>query len=156
MGNYTEIEVEFIERTLELIDQYNANLDKYPFEKQFNHTLLLNCMLGLIIMPKEKVVAYIPNERLTSDYKAQIGLIESDINPDIKTLQELIQRLRNSIAHFNIKVISEDDHKRIDLINFIDSENGNKLLASFRANEILNFLKYYSSCLIENIKKHKK
>ena len=28
---------------------------------------------------------------------------------DIKTLQNLIQRLRNSIAHFNINVISDDD-----------------------------------------------
>jgi|GEM_PF-2755614 len=97
MGNYTEIEVEFIERTLELIDQYNADLDKYPFEKQFNHTLLLNCMLGLIIMPKEKVVAYIPNERLTSDYKAQIGLIESDINPDIS--KRLANPIYKSLAY---------------------------------------------------------
>ena len=53
MGNYTKIEVEFIERTLELIEQYYAELEKYPYKKQFNYTLILNCMLGLIIMPKE-------------------------------------------------------------------------------------------------------
>jgi hypothetical protein len=112
-------------------------------------------MLGLIIMPKEKAISFVPNERLTNDYKKQIGLEITEIHEDIKTLRELIQRLRNSIAHFNIRVISEDDQKRIDWIEFVDSENGNKLLVRFRASEIFSFLKYYSSCLINNIKKYK-
>ena len=156
MGNYKEIETEFIERTLKLIEQYYDGLeDKYHYEKQFNYTLILNCMLGLIIMPKEKVISYIPTERLTTEYKNKIGLEVSEIHEDIKTLKELIQRLRNSIAHFNIKVISEDENNRIDWIHFIDSENGKKLLVRFRANEILPFLKYYSSCLLKNISNYK-
>lgn len=155
MGNYTDLEVEFIERTMELIEQYYGELEKYRYEKQFNYTLILNCMLGLIVMPKEKVISYVPNDRLTSDFKKHIGLVNSDLHDDIKTLRNLIQRLRNSIAHFNINVISEDDQKRIDWIEFIDSENGNKSIARFRANEILPFLKHYSSSLLENIKKYK-
>jgi len=155
MGNYPELEIDFIKRTMELIHQYYSELEKYPYEKQYNYTLILNCMLGLIVMPKEKVISYVPNDRLTSDFKKQIGLDSSVIDDDIKKLQSLIQGLRNSIAHFNINVISEDEKKRIDWIEFIDSENDNKVIAKFRANEILPFLKHYSSSLLENIKKYK-
>jgi hypothetical protein len=55
MGNYHNIEREFVERTLQLIDQYYEVLDHYPFEEQFNYTLTINCLLGLIVMPKERV-----------------------------------------------------------------------------------------------------
>ena len=154
MGNYSEIEIEFIERTVELIEQYCSDLEKYPFEKQFNHTLVINCMLGLIIMPKEKVITYVPNERLTTEYKNHIGLQHTEIHKDIKTLRDLIQRLRNSIAHFSINVISDDEHKRIDWIEFIDSENGGKSLARFKESEIFPFLKHYSTNLVENMKKY--
>ena len=74
MGNYAEIEIEFIERTIDLIEQYCSDLEKYSLEKQFNHTLVINCMLGLIVMPKEKAIPYIPNERLVAEYKDKIGL----------------------------------------------------------------------------------
>ena len=155
MSKYEDLEINFIERTMELIEQYNHESEKYPFEKQYNHTLLLNCMLGLIVMPKEKVITYVPNDRLTSEFKKGIGLTDSYIHDDIKTLRELIQRLRNSIAHFNINVISEDNKNRIDLIEFIDSENGNKTIARFREPEILPFLQHYSVRLLTNIKKNK-
>jgi len=155
MGNYKDLEVEFIERTMELIQQYYDVLENYPYEKQYNYTLTINCLLGLIVMPKEKVVTYVPNNQLTNEFKKQIGLDSSFIHDDIKTLQNLIQRLRNSIAHFNINVISDDEKKHIDWIEFIDSENNDKLIVKFRANEILPFLKYYSSSLLENLKKYK-
>jgi hypothetical protein len=154
MGNYSKIEIDFIERTIELIEQYCSDLEKYPFEKQFNHTLVINCMLGLIIMPKEKAISYIPNERLITKYKNKIGLQHTVIHEDIKTLRELIKRLRHSVAHFSINVISEDENNRIDWIEFVDNENGGKVLARFKESEILTFLKHYTSFLVENMKKY--
>lgn len=156
MGNYRDLELEFIERTMELISQYHETLDKYPFEKQFNHTLTINCLLGLIVMPKEKVVTYIPNKRLTNEIKKQIGLETSEIGEGIKTLRDFIQRLRHSVAHFDICVISEDENFHIDLIEFKDAQNNGTTIARIKSNELLPFLKYYSGILIHNLKKYRK
>ena len=54
MGNYYQLEIDFVRRTLDLIEQYEHLKDQFPFEQQFNHTLLTNCLLGLIVLPKEK------------------------------------------------------------------------------------------------------
>ncbi len=53
MGNYRNFEQDFVARTVELIEQYNQLIVDESFERQFNYTLTLNCLLGLIVMPKE-------------------------------------------------------------------------------------------------------
>jgi len=151
MGNYHEIEPEFIQRTLQLIDQYYAILDQFPFEKQFNYTLTINCLLGLIVMPKEKVISYVSTERLTNELLVRIGAPSLVISKKISTVRELIQSLRNAIAHFEIHVISDDDQNRIDWLEFSDSKNGVNPVARFRANEIQPFLRYYASSLLQNM-----
>jgi hypothetical protein len=151
MGNYKDIEKDFIERTIQLIGQYYDNLGQYAFEEQFNYTLTINCLLGLIVMPKERVITFVSNKRLTSQYKEQIGLPTSEIGEGIKTLRDLIYQLRHAVAHFNINVISEGEGNLIDWIEFIDRENNNRLIAKLRASEIFPFLKYYSKCLIDNL-----
>lgn len=156
MGNYHDIEIEFVDRTLRLIDQYLGLVDQFQFEEQFNYTLTLNCLLGLIVMPKERVVSYIPTDRLTSEYKKEIGLVESHISEEIVTLRDLITKLRHSVAHFNISVESEDEKRLVDWVVFKDSENDNLTLARFRANEIVPLLRHYGDCLIENMRKHKR
>ena len=153
MGNYHNIEYDFIERTIRLISQYQAILDQYPFEEQYNYTLTINCLLGLIIMPKERVISFIPITRLTTEFKQTIGLEDSIIHSDIQTLRDLIQTLRHSIAHFDIHIKSDTDENHIDWINFKDTEDGNTI-ASFKANELVPFLEYYSTCLLENLKRH--
>ena len=42
---YDTIDYDFIKRTLEIIDEYQGDNDV---------TLLINCCLGLLILPKEK------------------------------------------------------------------------------------------------------
>lgn len=155
MGNYRDLEPEFIERTIKLIDQYTDLCTKFPFDEQYNYTLTINCLLGLIVMPKARVVSYIPKTRLTNTFKEEIGLIQSVINPDIITLQELITNLRNSVAHFDMKVVSGNDNNLIDYIEFNDTEK-NAIIAKFCANELFIFLKYYSNCLLENLSRYKK
>ena len=155
MGNYQNIEAEFISRTIRLIDQYYNDLNKFPFEEQYNYTLTLNCLLGLIVMPKERVVAYIPPLRITENLKNEIGLELSELSPDIQTLRDLIHRLRHSIAHFDINIVSEDNQNRIDFIEFIDSQNNEVVVAKFKSQELLPFLKYYSSCLLENLERYR-
>ena len=102
MGNYRNIETYFIERTLELISQYEAKMYDYEFDKQFNHTLLINCLLGLVVFPKVKSITYLPNDRIDNKLKENMGIVNSTFNHEIKELRNLIIALRNCIAHFDI------------------------------------------------------
>jgi len=47
----------------------------------------------------------------------------ADIFLSCKTIKELIERLRHSIAHFSIQVISDDEERPIDWIEFNDAPN---------------------------------
>ncbi|WP_237673247.1 HEPN family nuclease, partial [Salmonella enterica] len=48
MGNYSDFETDFVQRTLALIDQYIEMIVVLgiPFRVQYNNTLNLNCLLG--------------------------------------------------------------------------------------------------------------
>ncbi len=156
MGNYRELEYEFIERSLALIEQYESIYPKFDFKEQYNYTLLINCLLGLIVMPKEKIISYIPKEQLTIETKNKIGLKNSWINSDIKNMKDLIIALRHSIAHFDIQVESKDEKFLIDEIIFKDKERGSSYeIVRFEARDLLPFIKYYSNWLLENLRKHK-
>jgi len=155
MGNYHNLESDFIERTLRLIDQYYSVLDKYPFEEQFNYTLTINCLLGLIVMPKEKVITYVPTDRLTQENLAKIGVPSLEVNPKIRTLRDLIISLRHAVAHFDIRVISESDENHVDWLEFTDSESGGEIVAKFRSNELLPFLRHYATCLMQNMERNR-
>jgi len=159
MGNYKNIEHDFIDRTMKLIAQYESILHKYKFEEQYNFTLLLNCLLGVIILPKERLYSHIPNFRLTKILKSEMGLNESNINADYKTLRGLVYALRNSIAHYSFEIISQTDDYLIDRIVFRTPQgSGNELIADFKSTELLPFLRYYAdwikSNLIEDRKRH--
>jgi len=100
MGNYTDIEYEFVERTLALITQYEKVMYQYPPAEQYNHTLLINCLTGLVVMPKERTINAIPKDRLLSHVKKDMGLCHTWINPDITTLRDFMVNLRHAVAHF--------------------------------------------------------
>jgi len=158
MGNYRNLETDFIERTLELIAQYEVRLNDYDFDHQYNHTLIINCLLGLIVLPKERIISFLPKHRLSDNkLKYEMGITYSTFNDDITDLKDLIIALRHTIAHFNIEFISNDDNFLIDSIQFKDKEKGeNYIVASFVPNELLNFIRYYAYWLVHNIREHSK
>ena len=69
------------------MDQYYGVLDNYPFEEQFNYTLTINCLLGLIVMPKERVITFVPTDRLTSDLLNNIGAPSLEVGVNMKLPQ---------------------------------------------------------------------
>lgn len=155
MGNYNNLERDFIERTLALIAQYEGDLHQYEFKQQYNYTLLINCLLGIIVMPKERTVTRIPNDRLTFDLKNQMGLVDSVVNLEIRTIRELIIALRHSIAHFDIQIISHDTELLVDEIIFRNRENGDDYeIVKFSAEELLPFIRYFGTWLIRNIEEY--
>ncbi len=152
--NYAQIEIEFIARTLDLIDQYEGVRKQFHAENQYNHTLLINCLVGLIILPKEKTLSHIPRERLDLQKTlAQCGIKQSTFNKEIKDTRELFHRLRNAVAHFGIQVESDTKENQIDRIIFTDIEAG-MIVADFHSGEILPFLRYYAETIIGNLKNH--
>lgn len=156
MGNYRNIETDFIERTLELISQYEVKMHDYEFEKQFNHTLLVNSLLGLVVFPKERTISYLPKDRLNDDLKRNMGIVHSTFNPEIIELRQLIIAMRHCIAHFDLKFESNDEEFLIDRIVFNDKEKGEDyIVATFKPNELLGFIRYYGTWLLSNIRNHK-
>lgn len=151
MGNYSDFETEFVERTLALIDQYNAMIEDKPFSEQYNYTLTLNCLLGLIVMPKERVLAYLPTVRLTQDLKAEMGLHRSQLPGSEMNLREFINKMRNSVAHFCVQVESVSDALLVDQIVFKETQGEGNVYATFSAPELLPFLKFYARLLLDNM-----
>ncbi|MCB0461355.1 MAG: hypothetical protein KDC81_01500 [Flavobacteriaceae bacterium] len=69
--------------------QYDSILHQYDFNEQYNYSLLLNCLLGIIIMPKEQFLSHIPNQRITSKLKKEMGLSDSSLIMIMERLQSL-------------------------------------------------------------------
>lgn len=151
MGNYRNFEQDFVNRTIGLIEQYNQLIVDEPFDRQFNYTLTLNCLLGLIVMPKERAINSIPNHRLTVSFKQEMGVNRSEL-PDSRTsLRQLIVKMRHSIAHFDIEVESIDESHLVDFVNFIDTES-HDIYARFHAEEIFPFLQSYAAQLVDSMR----
>ena len=151
MGNYVDFEQDFIMRTMMLIEQYyDEVVPNKPFYEQFNYTLLINCLFGLIVMPKERAMSAIPTTRLTIELKRQMGIQQSHLPSSETTLRDLIIKMRHSVAHCDFEVISQDADNRFDLVNFKDTESKH-VFASFVASEIRPFLRFYTDVLNNNL-----
>jgi hypothetical protein len=152
MGNYKDIEHDFIDRTMKLIAQYETILHKYPFEEQYNYTLLLNCLLGIIVLPKERLYTHIPNPKITEQLKAEMGLNQSTLNVNYTHLRDLIHGLRNAIAHYNFEIVSKPNDFLVDNIVFKKPENeGGEEIANFNSKELLPFIRYYADWIKSNL-----
>jgi len=93
-----EFERDFMRRTLSLVKDY-----KGPYDA----SLLLNCLLGLLIVPKEASLDKIPadpvanlkNWGITPSSIHSFGK-QTDKNQHPKTLRGIVYNLRNAVAHF--------------------------------------------------------
>lgn len=101
-----EFEQEFITRTLSIVQQYEGPNDA---------TLLINCLLGLLVVPRENFLNQIPVEPISKLKEwgisessiAQLGtLTNQNQYPD--TIRGVVYNLRNAVAHFNITPIPKD------------------------------------------------
>jgi HEPN pEK499 p136 len=103
MSYNSDFERAFIERSLALVQEY-----KGPFDA----TLLLNCLLGLLVVPKESCLAAIPQVPIAElkewgiDPKAikSFGKFNGP-NNDPQNLRGLVWRLRNAVAHFHFRPV---------------------------------------------------
>ena len=109
----TNFEIDFIERTKNLVIEYNG---------EYKLTNLLNCLIGLIILPNERAqddfpmvwdeeikdLPIYPDLKILSFEPIQkIDRQSGKITYYPKTLKFFLKKLRNGIAHQNIKPIND-------------------------------------------------
>ena len=67
MGYYTQQEFDFVQRTKKILEQYDSiDFSKNESEK-YEITLLLNCFVGLLILPKEHWYDKLPKTEIDEE-----------------------------------------------------------------------------------------
>lgn len=140
-----EFERDFMGRTLSLVKDYHGNFDA---------TLLLNCLLGLLIVPKETSLNKIPADPVSDLRKWGISpesIVsfgkESRKNEHQKTLRGIVHHLRNSVAHFRFKPV----HERGIVKGFhFDDQSG--FSANIEVSEMREFVEKLAVYLEEQIR----
>ena len=125
--NYTTVERDFVERSLEILRQYDEYvIPNSPPDKEHEVTLLLNCLLGLIVVPFEHLkraqstrkcregprfpVVCAVDETPISELQPEWGLARLEIgrfvnydgktvDRDEATLRQVVAMFRHSMAH---------------------------------------------------------
>ena len=112
-----EFERDFMRRTLDLVRQYQGPYDA---------TLLLNCLLGLLVVPKESSIEKIPEDPvdqfpkwgITPTAIRSFGFV-TKVNPRPKTLRGVVWNLRNAVAHFRFE--PRHRNRRVTAFRFTDN-----------------------------------
>jgi len=146
MGKYYT-DKDFIDRTKKIITQYESqNFEHLPFKK-FEKTLFINCLIGLLIYPKEKWFKLIPEDPIN---KPTWGISEQNITEmsEVKNLKDLVRHLRNSISHNHFKIIS-NNNTDITNIEFEDyNYQGDRTLkAAFPINDFQVFIMRFNAVM---------
>jgi hypothetical protein len=121
--NYKEQEVDFIKRTKKIIEQYEQLV--MPKDERYETTLLLNCLLGLLIIPEQKWFNNLPSTIITETEWGidpnLISLIKNNkgIDED-KSVANIVRHLRNSLAHNRFTTVSGPTIREIE---FKDKNN---------------------------------
>lgn len=154
---YTNFEIEYLERSLQIIEQYDSFKSSLDSDKRYETTLLINSLLAVIVFPKEKVSTFLPKDIIDGNLKREMGINESLISPNLHELSDLLFKLRHAVAHIDFKFES-DENNEISKIIFFDNEvksNKSERIAEFIPNELKSFIYYYVNKLIANLRKYK-
>lgn len=97
--NHDELMKDFFKRTFKILDQYNKL--KYGEKEYYNVTLLINCLFGIVIMPKSHWHRKINDNKFISNNDN----IVVEIGGKKGTLENynigfIMNSLRNSLAHW--------------------------------------------------------
>lgn len=114
------VECDFVRRTLEVINQYDTLIrEDLPEDEQREVTLLLNCLVGLLVLPFEhqKRIQSAPRfPKICKNDQTPVGILKQEwgltrlkierfqldgtqIDPAQTTLRQVVAMIRHSIAH---------------------------------------------------------
>ncbi len=124
---YDQFELDFVRRTRAILEQYDAHVvPSVGAPERYEVTLLTNCLLGLIALPKQLLSAKIPSdpECRFGDWGLPDSVVKSWGNaaagndPSMHTLAEFVGRLRNGVCHLRLEV--EAQNGEITALRFHD------------------------------------
>lgn len=138
MSYFNNFERLFMERSLELVDSYRG---------EYETTLLLNCLVGLLLFPNERFIDQIPDRSLheLSFWGLQADCITSaggEKNPSELSLRDIVRRLRNSVAHCRIEPYP-NDHRLCEGFKFYDRNGFSAQIPADQIKALLMNLLHY-------------
>ncbi|MDR0834651.1 MAG: hypothetical protein LBN93_10805 [Candidatus Symbiothrix sp.] len=156
MSFYKQQEYDFVCRTRTIIEQYDRlQIDE---KEKFEVTLFINCLVGLLIIPQQHWYDNLPTEIISQE---KWGISPNDIKKNNKdnTVNEVARHLRNSVAHYNFKVISDDVSKKIDKIKFEDFTDKTKTNKTFEetisVSNLRKFTTQLTDCMLTEMQKER-
>ncbi|MFC7518831.1 HEPN family nuclease [Herbaspirillum sp. GCM10030257] len=143
MSYLSSFERSFSQHTLAIVEEYDGKYDA---------TLLINCLLGLLVVPKETMLDAIPETPLTELSKWGItptsikapGAAQGRNDPNPETLRGLMFNLRHAVAHFRIKPVPLEGEVRA-----FEFRNDRGLESEVTVQEVREFVKRLSAHLKE-------
>ncbi len=133
MSYLDNFEHDFMRRTLKIVQDYKGDYDA---------TILVNCLLGLLVVPKERFLKAIPEDPLSE--LSKWGIDPSSIlddgkprpaNPQPNTIRGLVYNLRNSVAHFRLEPIP-----RTGEVHSFDFTTDSEFHAIIKLDDMRNFI----------------
>lgn len=152
MSAYLQQEIDFIDRTIKIIKQYDTF--QIAVNEKYNVTLLLNCMVGLLILPQQHWFGFLPKDLIS---EKEWGIKPEHISfikkGETKNVIDFTRHLRNSIAHYRFKVF-ENKNCIISQIQFEDFDRNNEKTfeAVIPIANLKNFLNIFSEFIMEEMK----
>jgi hypothetical protein len=107
---------DYAERTLKNITCIKSIADERPAEA-FEVTEMINALLGIIVFPQQIGIAMVPNQPLSLLLGGAWPQSVLSMSIEFTTLQHLLHRMRNSIAHGNI-VFTPNNNNEIECVTF--------------------------------------
>lgn len=124
MSHYLQQEFDFIIRTKKLIEQYE-NLQIAEKDK-FEVTLLLNCLVGLLILPQQNWFNNLPKDLISEkEWGIAPHHISSIKEGEPKNVENVARHLRNSVSHYRFNAFDNSSNK-ISRIKFEDFNSNGK------------------------------
>ena len=124
--NYEQLSSDFALRTKTLIEEYQGD---------YEVTLLVNCCLGLLVVPKERDFQKIPDDMIPVSGELW-GLSRTSINVACQecgySLRDVIRKIRNGICHFKIKTIPDENNQ----IDFLEIKDSGEFLATLSVEQL--------------------
>lgn len=158
MSEWKNAHKTFIERTIKISKKCFKKCEKNNCEI----SLLLNCCLGLLVVPKEKEIN---NIKFNAKNPLKNFFVIADkanapswaTKTEIKDDKDLLIFLRNSIAHFGVTVFTENQETKITKIAFINNYKPSKTYqeAEISVKKFIEFFNQFSELLEGKILKNK-
>jgi hypothetical protein len=155
MSFYLNQEFDFVQRTKTIIEQYKDF--PIPEKEKFEATLLINCLVGLIMLPQQHWYDSLPTDILNGEEWGIKSEQVTFIKPgEQKNVKNIARHLRNSIAHYRFKAF-DDSTGKISSFHFkdCDTKHNKTFETKIPLSDIAKFAKKLSDIFLSEMLKQK-